>query len=82
MSSIARQSPDRLTPLLRIAESSLNVAHIAQWQLQDARPDWTARRARGWLYRQGFDVAPVRETPRHRYIHRDELPTALQRSIK
>jgi hypothetical protein len=74
---MARVSEDRLTPVLRIAESALSVAHIAQWELKHAKPNWTVRRARKWLGEQGFDVAPVLDTPRHRYIHVAELPDGV-----
>jgi hypothetical protein len=62
-----------LGTLLRIAESSLAVTHLAEPALKRASPDWTARRTRGGMEENGFDAAPIDEPEIRRLVVKDAL---------
>jgi hypothetical protein len=63
----------RLGSLLRIAESSLAVTHLAELDLKKAPPNWTARRTLRWMQRHGFDAAPIDEPEVRRLVAADTL---------
>lgn len=62
-----------LGTLLRIAESSLAVTHLAELDLKKAAPDWTARQTLEWLWGNGFDAAPIDEPEIRRLVVKDVL---------
>ena len=63
----------RLGSLLRIAESSLAVTHLAELDLKKAPPNWTARRTLRWMQKHGFDAAPIDEPEVRRLVAADSL---------
>jgi hypothetical protein len=70
-----RHAPYELSSMLPIQES-LTVSHLAAPTLCCVDPDWTARRVLSWFKDEGFDVAPVEESPRHRYVDKAFLRDA------